>query len=202
MCWLGCRACVAMAPSAAQWPADHVQHLLDGSQADRYLQHRHKRSAPAAARCHRPGQFAHQGTQPGAIPGGMLGWHTRLCSSVHGPDTTLDAMPSGSPPARSVAAPAPDGCGTAWSGQTSCGHMDTAQAAAHEPSWEEKRLAMPRWPGCPPAFRGGGGGGPLARQGESDDGGRWEVVEFWVRRASKASTRVRSCVSSSCRVWT
>src|SRR5215510_6804213 len=64
-----------------------------------------------------------------------------------------------------------------------------------------------RWPGCPsfpPALRGVAA---VVRRrgllyGESDDGGQWEVVEFCVRRASKASKCSRSCGSSPCRVCT
>src|ERR671912_2399121 len=73
---------------------------------------------------------------------GHTRWHARqapeLCSSARSLDTSLDAAPSASPPSRSGGAPAPDGYGTAWSGQMSYCHTHTAPGAARGSSWEEQ----------------------------------------------------------------
>ena len=53
-----------------------IEDFLDGPQADWHLQHRGTKGLHhAAAVAVRPGEFPHEGTEAGSIPGGMLGRH-------------------------------------------------------------------------------------------------------------------------------
>ena len=188
-----------------------VEHLLDRSQADGHLQHRRTKGLhdppPVAVG---PGYFAHEGTEAWAIPRGMLGGHVGFTPTPAVRTPALMQHPVGHVQRNrrqlqhlSV-----------WYGlvrQTSCCHTHTARAAAPGLSWGARAPGdgpdSPVYhPLCEAWWRS-----YLARLlvGESDDGGPWEVVESWWRRASNAVTRswrAWSCARSSCTVrryaWT
>jgi hypothetical protein len=98
--------------------------------------------------------------------------------------------------------------GGVWEGGVSatvvCPHAHRSGRTSWTVGGDKSPWRWPRGPGCPPALRDVV---VVVRwrgflDGESEDGGRWEVVECCVRRASHPSTRARSCVSSSGRLCT
>ena len=191
--------------NTGRWPGHSIEDLLDGPQADWHLQHRGAKGLHhAAAVAIRPGEFPQEGTEARTIPARILGRHLGFTPAAAVWTPTLVQHP-----VRHVHR-------DRWQlndlmRMVRCGQGKRRGPHAHcsgRSSWTvvggKSTWRWPGWPGFPPALRGvvddASRRGFL--KGASDEGGLDEVVEFCVSRASRVSTRLCSCATSSRRVRT